>query len=74
LNLGILETSLLVIICLIAFLAVVWLAAVIDILRKPSRKGRRALWLLIVLCLPFVGAVVYFMIGRNGAQAAETRD
>lgn len=42
------------------------LIALIDILRNSFRGSNdKIVWVLVVLFLPFVGSVLYFLIGRN---------
>lgn len=48
---------------LILFILVI--LAVIDLLRKPYDMGKKMLWLLIILLVPYIGAILYFMIGRR---------
>lgn len=41
-------------------------AALISIARAPEIDGtQRALWILIVIVAPFLGAIVWFAIGRR---------
>jgi len=64
-NLGILETSLIVLLAVLVIMSVIWLIALIEILRSDFRKKRKGIWLLTVILIPFFGAIIYFMIGRN---------
>ena len=43
--------------------------AVVSVLLGSSAVLRKLLWIAIVLVLPVVGMVLYFLIGRNAADA-----
>lgn len=43
-----------------------WLFALIDILKSNLKKSsERNIWVLVMLFMPFLGATLYFIIGRN---------
>jgi len=43
-----------------------WLWAFVDILKSQFKGGSdKIVWLLVVLFIPFVGVILYFLIGRN---------
>lgn len=45
---------------------VLWIWALIDILNNTFReKDLKIIWVLIILFLPFFGAILYFIIGRR---------
>ncbi len=44
---------------------VLWIIAVIDILGSNKSLGMKILWILIVLLLPLIGLIIYFLIGRK---------
>ena len=44
---------------------IVWLWALIDCLQSSFKKDSKLMWILLILCLPFLGAVLYFVIGRG---------
>ncbi len=44
---------------------VLWIAALVDILRKPSSGSTKIIWVLVILFLPCLGSILYFAIGRN---------
>lgn len=57
---------------LLAVVAIVaWLVALVDIVRRRGELVRRQLiaWVLIVVILPVVGTVLYFVFGRKPAVA-----
>ncbi|MEM6842931.1 MAG: PLD nuclease N-terminal domain-containing protein [Bacteroidota bacterium] len=43
-----------------------WLFALIDVLRSRFRNDAdKIIWVLVVLFLQFLGAIIYFAVGRN---------
>lgn len=42
-----------------------WIWALIDILGSSMTAGNKILWLLVVLLLPVIGLIIYFLIGRG---------
>ena len=43
-----------------------FLIAIIDILRNQfKRENTKLIWILVVLFIPFLGSVLYFLIGRK---------
>ena len=43
--------------------------AIFSVLLGSSEAGRKLLWILVILLLPVVGMVLYFLIGRSPADA-----
>jgi uncharacterized RDD family membrane protein YckC len=62
---GILEWSIfsLLIIGLIVFLLPV--IAIIDIIRRYMSGIEKLVWIVIVVIIPILGSILYFLIGRN---------
>jgi hypothetical protein len=53
---------------------VMWIVGVVDIVRGPLARQTQAAWLLIVVLLPIVGTIAYFLIRRpTAAEIAEAR-
>ena len=47
-------------------LTVLWVLAIVEIIRSEFKdKTERIIWLLLVILLPFLGTVLYLMIGRK---------
>jgi hypothetical protein len=46
-------------------MSVIWLVALIEILKSNFKKHSKAIWLLTVIFVPFFGAIIYFIIGRT---------
>jgi hypothetical protein len=49
-----------------------WVWAIIDIIRKRHTRsgGKTAVWVIVVLVLPVVGAIAYFLANAGGGEAA----
>ncbi|MEN6494279.1 MAG: PLD nuclease N-terminal domain-containing protein [Thermoguttaceae bacterium] len=43
--------------------------AIVSVLLGSSEVMRKVLWIAMILLLPIVGMVLYFLIGRNAADA-----
>lgn len=39
--------------------------AIIDILKSSLDTGTKALWIILILVLPVIGMVLYFLIGKK---------
>ncbi|MGI5507324.1 PLD nuclease N-terminal domain-containing protein [Lentzea sp. CA-135723] len=46
-------------------LLVFWIAALVSVLAAPVGCGAKILWLLVVFALPFVGSLLWFVVGRR---------
>jgi hypothetical protein len=53
---------------LIELVLVVW--AIVDLLSSRRFTPTTLIWLLIILVLPVLGAILYFLIGRGRASLA----
>ena len=44
-----------------------WVVALVDMVRRRRalRRGQLAAWVLIVIILPVLGTILYFVIGRR---------
>ena len=49
---------------------IAWAVALVDIVRSRARftGGQLAAWILIVVILPVVGTILYFVVGRRPAS------
>ncbi len=53
-------------------LVMIWAFAIIDIFRRDDLGGvAKAVWLIVVVVLPFVGTLVYLVARRPGATVEE---
>lgn len=41
--------------------------AIVDILKSAMPSGKKILWVLLVILLPVIGLVLYFLIGKKSA-------
>ena len=41
------------------------IVAIVDILKSATDTGKKVLWVLLVLILPVVGMILYFVIGKK---------
>ncbi len=39
--------------------------ALVDILKSSADTGNKALWVILILILPVIGMVLYFLIGKK---------
>jgi len=39
--------------------------AIIDVLKSSMDTGKKALWIILVIVLPVIGMVLYFLIGKK---------
>ena len=55
----------------VALFLILWVRAVIDVLRRPDLSGAaKAGWAILMLLLPFVGLLVYMLLRPSDAQIA----
>jgi len=41
------------------------IVAIVDALKSSMSTGKKALWVILILILPVVGMVLYFLIGKK---------
>lgn len=46
-------------------LIVLNILAVIDCLKSNKDTGKKALWIIIILILPYVGLILYYFVGKK---------
>ena len=39
--------------------------AIVDVLKGSGDTGKKALWIILILILPVIGMVLYFLIGKK---------
>ena len=39
--------------------------AILDILKSSADTGNKALWIILILVLPVIGMILYFLIGKK---------
>jgi hypothetical protein len=45
-------------------LVVVWAVGLVDIVRRPLSRQAKAGWIVVVLLLPFVGTILYWILRK----------
>jgi hypothetical protein len=57
---------------LMVFVVVIWIATVVDIIRRRhTRTGAKtAAWILLVIILPLVGSLTYFLVNGVASPGA----
>lgn len=57
---------------LVIMIAVIWIATIVDIVRRRHSRsaGKTAAWIVAVLIFPVVGSVIYFLVNGAGGPAA----
>lgn len=51
---------------ILSILAVIlWIVAIIDIVGSPMDTVKKLIWILIVLFLPFIGTILWFLVGKK---------
>ena len=43
---------------------ILWIIAAIEILKSGKSAGNKLLWILVILFLPLIGLILYYLIGR----------
>jgi hypothetical protein len=44
---------------------ILWIIAAVEIVRSSRPIGGKVLWLLVILLLPLIGLIIYFVLGRR---------
>ena len=52
-------------ILIIAFFVLMWMSAFVEILKNNFKKNYKLIWIIVVVLIPILGAILYFMIGRK---------
>jgi len=55
----------LIVLAVLGLLAIPSILAIIDIMRSNFEGNKRIFWLFFVIFFSFIGAIVYFVIGRK---------
>ncbi|MGN6370464.1 MAG: PLDc N-terminal domain-containing protein [Phycisphaerae bacterium] len=45
------------------------IVAIVDVARSRKPTGQIVLWIVLILVLPLIGMLLYFLLGRGGATA-----
>jgi len=57
--------GLMVAIFIALFVCLLWIAALVDIVRSEFRGNDKLVWVLVVIFFPLLGSILYFLIGRS---------
>lgn len=41
------------------------IVAIVDVIQSAMETGKKALWIILILLLPIIGLVLYFLIGKK---------
>ena len=44
---------------------VLMISALADLIRRPSVKGPKWVWALVIICINLIGPIIYFVAGRQ---------
>jgi hypothetical protein len=44
---------------------IIWIWAIVDILKSGKSSGEKLLWILVVFLLPLLGLILYILLGRG---------
>lgn len=44
---------------------ILWIKAIIEIITHEFRGNDKIVWLLLVVLIPFIGTILYYLIGQN---------
>ena len=39
--------------------------AIVDVVKGPMETGRKVLWIILILILPVIGLILYFLLGKK---------
>ena len=67
-HLGIVE--LMIFILPVSLFAILWVVALVDIMKNNLQLINRIRWILVITFFPIVGAVLYFIYGKDKKMAA----
>lgn len=61
--LGGLELNILFIIVMLP--TILWIWALVDCVKRDFRGNDKVIWVLIIILLPFIGSILYLIVGRK---------
>jgi len=41
--------------------------AILDVLKSGTDSGKKALWIILIILLPVIGLILYYLIGKKKA-------
>ncbi|WP_339696421.1 PLD nuclease N-terminal domain-containing protein [uncultured Roseivirga sp.] len=57
--------EMLIILFIISFPVILWIVALVDCLKSNFAGDSKVVWVLVIIFLPVLGSILYFLIGRN---------
>ncbi|MCP9761989.1 PLDc N-terminal domain-containing protein [Lacihabitans soyangensis] len=68
-NLGLTEIFVILFIVLIPLTIGFWIIAILDLVKRQFvSKAAKVIWAIVILLLPFLGSILYLLIGRKGGD------
>ncbi|MET9264213.1 PLDc N-terminal domain-containing protein [Amycolatopsis sp. NPDC004079] len=55
---------------LVAFPVLLFLGALVSVLGSPLGGGMKFVWVIFAFCAPFIGPVLWFLVGKKSAEAS----
>ncbi|WP_406637020.1 PLDc N-terminal domain-containing protein [Amycolatopsis sp. WGS_07] len=55
---------------LVAFPVLLFLGALVSVLGSPLGFGMKAVWVIFAFCAPFLGPMLWFLVGKRSAETA----
>jgi hypothetical protein len=41
------------------------IVALVDVIQRPMETGKKILWIVLIVLLPLIGTILYFLLGRK---------
>lgn len=48
----------------LVFMVILEIIAIVDVTQTSLSGKKKLLWIILILCVPFLGVVLYFLLGR----------
>ena len=48
------------------------IVAIVDCVQRSMDTGMKVLWIILIILLPIIGLILYFLLGRKQTAGAET--
>ena len=68
-----LAASTMVVVFILVPLAIVWVIGVVDIVRRDLPFQAKAAWITVVLLVPFLGVILYFVLRKPSEEELRRR-
>ena len=62
---GNLGTGELILILFVLLPTILWIVALVDILKSEFQGYNKLIWVVVVIFLPIIGSILYFIIGKS---------